>query len=164
MVLSRILRQCNSLFKHIYAYSIAYRGINKKHISNYILFCVKRSWSYYLLIILLIEKIIQHCYVTVALYYNIGDIRSTVSVEFLWLMITGALVGVLFAFALISLLKKQMWSLPLIFILAVFDIIGEFIAQGRLSITVTISFIVAWLLILLVFIQMMRNKTLRKSF
>jgi hypothetical protein len=125
---------------------------------------MKRPWLFYLLSILLIEKIVQHSYVTIALYYNLGDIRSSTSVEYSWLMLTGAFVGILFAIALISLLRKQKWSMPLIFALGLFDIIGEFIAQGRINIALNVSFIVALLLILLVCIQMMRNKTLRKSF
>jgi hypothetical protein len=40
-------------------------------------------------------------------------------------------------------LKWKTWALNLIVALALFDIIGEFIAQGRIGITLNVSFIIA---------------------
>ena len=47
----------------------------------------------YLLIILLIEKVIQHVVVTISFYFNISDIRSTVAVDYDFLMVSGAVVA-----------------------------------------------------------------------
>jgi uncharacterized membrane protein len=49
----------------------------------------------------------------------------------------------LFAVALAGHLAGRTWSLPLAGGLALFDIVGEFVAQGTFAITVTVSFVVA---------------------
>ena len=104
---------------------------------------VNVNWTYYILIMLVIEKIMQHGFVTLAFYFNWKDIASTVIVSPAALMILGALVGISFAISLWGMLRKQIWAIRLITTLAVFDIVGEFVAQGRLDIMITVSFVVA---------------------
>jgi hypothetical protein len=101
------------------------------------------------LIALIVEKIIQHTVVTFAFYFNWKDIASTVVVSPVALMILGAVVGVLFALSLWGMARKQTWAIKLVLALAVFDIIGEFVAQGKLGIVITVSFIVALFILVL---------------
>ena len=107
------------------------------------------NWRYSLLIVLVIEKIIQHGFVTLAFYFNWKDIASTVVVSPAALMILGAFIGLCFAVSLWGILRKQTGAIKLVGTLAVFDIIGEFVAQGRLDIVITVSFLVAVLLLIL---------------
>ena len=108
-----------------------------------------RPWFGCLLIILLIEKVIQHLVVTVSFFYNTGDIRSTVAVDYNFLMISGAIVAILFAIAFYGVIKNKNWGIILAATLAMFDIIGEFIAQGTIMITITVSIVVATILLIL---------------
>ncbi len=99
------------------------------------------------LIALTIEKIVQHTLVSFAFYFNWGDIASSVAVDPALLMVSGALVAVLFALSLWGQLARKRWAVNLVILLAVFDLLGEFIAQGKISITITVSFLVALLLL-----------------
>jgi hypothetical protein len=110
---------------------------------------MKLNWVYYGLVLLTVEKIFQHIFVTLAFYYNWRDIASTVVVSPKLLMVSGAIVAALFVCSLWGLLKKQRWAISLLTALAVFDLAGEFIAQGRFAITMTISFLVAGVLLIL---------------
>ena len=112
----------------------------------------KPTWLKYVLIALLIEKTIQHIVVTIAFYFNWGDIGSTVVVDPNILMVLGALVAVLFAFSLWGMITQQKWAINLVIALALFDIIGEFVAQGTIAITITVSFLVAVILLVLALI------------
>ncbi len=109
----------------------------------------KTAWVKYLLIALLFEKIIQHSVVTIAFYFNWADIRSTVAVNPSILMILGAIVAVLFMVSLWGMLTQQKGVINLVIALAIFDIIGEFVAQGKISIAITVSFLVATILLIL---------------
>ena len=109
----------------------------------------KSHQVYSLLIILIVEKIIQHVTVTLALYFNWADIVSTVVISPTVLMILGAIIAVLFMIALFGIIKQQVWATNLVIALALFDIIGEFVAQGKLAIVITLSFIVAVFLLIL---------------
>ena len=109
----------------------------------------KRSLTSYLLIILLGEKVTQHVVVSVSFFYNISDIRSTVAVQYEVLMISGAIVAVLFAAALWGVIERRNWGLHPVAVLAAFDIVGEFIAQGTIFITITVSILVAIVLLVL---------------
>lgn len=113
----------------------------------------KRSVINYLLIILSSEKIVQHVIVSMALFFDIGGIRSTVAVDYRALLISGAVIAILFAFALSGLVRKKRWGLYLVAFLAASDIIGEFIAQGTIFVTVNVSIIVAIILVLLLISQ-----------
>ena len=110
---------------------------------------VKTIWIRYLLIALIFEKSIQHIFVTIAFYFNWEDIGSTVVVSPKILMILGAIVAVLFILGLWGIITQQKWAINLIIALALFDIIGEFVAQGKIGIMITVSFIVAIILLIL---------------
>ena len=60
----------------------------------------KRTLIGYLLIVLSVEKIVQHIFVSLAFLYDIGGVRSTVAVDYRALMISGAVLAILFAVAL----------------------------------------------------------------
>ena len=107
------------------------------------------NWTYYLLIVLVIEKIIQHGFVTLAFYFNWKDIASTVIVSPTALMLLGALVGLSFVVSLWGMVRKETWAIKLVIALAVFDIVGEFVAQGKFDIVITVSFLVAVVLLIL---------------
>jgi hypothetical protein len=120
---------------------------------------VKGGWVRIALIILVIEKIIQHTAVTMAFYTNWSDIRSTVAVNPDVLMIAGALVTVLFGLSLWGLLSGKQWAWGLILGLALFDIFGEFIAQGTLFIALNVSIIVAVTLLVLSLLYRRQGRT-----
>lgn len=103
----------------------------------------------YALMALVIEKILQHTIVSVAFYSNWGDIRSTVAVDPGLLMVLGALVALLFALSLWGVVVRRAWATNLLVALSLFDIMGEFLAQGRAALTITVSFLVAIALLLL---------------
>jgi hypothetical protein len=108
-----------------------------------------KPWVRYALIALVCEKIIQHVVVTTAFYLNWGDIRSTVAVDPGILMVLGAVVALLFALSLWGMIARRRWAIDLVIGLALFDIVGEFVAQGAISIAITVSFLVATLLLVL---------------
>jgi hypothetical protein len=102
-----------------------------------------------LLIALIFEKIIQHIFVTSAFYFNWANIGSTVAVSPRILMILGVPLAVLFMLSLWGIITQQKWTTTLIIALAIFDMIGEFVAQGKISIMINVSFIVATILLIL---------------
>jgi hypothetical protein len=117
----------------------------------------------YLLILLIIEKFIQHILVTIAFYINFENIGSTVAVNPKILMILGAMVAGFYILSLWGIITQQKWAINLIIALALFDIIGEFAAQGKIGIMINVSFIVAIILLILSLIyrrQQKRNKTI----
>ena len=103
----------------------------------------------YSLIILVVEKIIHHTFVSLAFLYDFGGVRSTVAVDYRGLMISGAVIAILFAVTLPAVIRKKRWSLYLAALLAASDIIGEFIAQGTVLIAINVSITVAVILLLL---------------
>ena len=113
---------------------------------------MKSNWTYYALILFVVEKIIQHFVVTLAFYFDWRAIGSTVAVSPILLMYLGALIAILFILCFWGMLRKQLWSLNLIIFLALFDILGEFVAQGKIGIVITVSIISASLLLLLALI------------
>ena len=110
---------------------------------------MKPTWVYYVLILLVIEKIIQHIVVTLAFYFNWSDIASTVVVSPAILMVLGAIISALFVVSLWGMIAKRLWTVNLLIFLALFDMIGEFVAQGRIAIVLNVSFLVATLLLIL---------------
>jgi hypothetical protein len=109
----------------------------------------KTTWAKYLLIALIFEKIIQHTFVTLAFYFNWANIGATVAVSPRILMILGVPLAVLFMLSLWGILTQKKWTTTLIIMLALFDMLGEFVAQGKIAILINISFIVATLLLIL---------------
>ena len=118
-----------------------------------------KDWAriYWLVVILTIEKIIQHAVVTLCFYYDFGGLRSVVSADYRIFMISGGIVGVLFFVALWGLWNERGWSIPLVGGLALFDIVGEFIAQNEIFIVITVSFIVAIILLISCY-KILRNQ------
>lgn len=103
----------------------------------------------YGLITLICEKIIQHTLVSIAFWFNAGDIRWKVAANPDTLLILGAVVAVLFVVSLWGIITNEKWVPTLLIALALFDIGGEFLAQGKLAITITLSFVLAILILIL---------------
>jgi hypothetical protein len=114
---------------------------------------------WYLLAVLSVEKIIQHIFVTIAFILDIDRIRSKVAVSPNLLLISGAVVTLLFIISLWGMFSQRKWAINLLVGLALFDILGEFIAQGRLDIVIPLSFLVA--ILLFIFSLIYRHQTLR---
>ncbi len=112
-----------------------------------------RGWLAYIIMALLAEKIIQHVFVTTAFYFDWNDIGSTVAVSPMILTVLGGLAAVLFAVALWAMIRGRAWAAHLIIGLALFDIAGEFVAQGTLAIGLNVSFIVATAILVLVLLH-----------
>jgi hypothetical protein len=119
---------------------------------------MKAGWVRTLLILLVGEKIIQHIFVTAAFYSNWKDIRSTVAVSPEALMVLGGVVVLLFVLSLWGLFTRKIWATSLIMGLALFDLVGEFVAQGRVDIVINVSFLSASLLLILAFIYGRKRK------
>lgn len=117
------------------------------------------AWPWYVMIALLAEKVVQHLAVTAAFYFNWSDISSTVVVSPMILMVLGGAVAVLYAVAVWALLRGRAWATKLIIGLALFDIIGEMVAQGQIAIDINVSFIVAVALLILALFS--RRQSLR---
>jgi hypothetical protein len=110
-----------------------------------------------LLLVLLVEKIIQHIVVTIAFYFNWSDIASTVVISPSLLMILGAVAAMAFGLSFWGMVTQQKWAIDLVIFLALFDIAGEFIAQGRIPIALTVSFVVAVILLILALLYRWRE-------
>jgi len=67
----------------------------------------KRILISYLIIALVLEKIVQHVFVSLAFLYDTGGVRSTVAVDYRALMISGAVIAILFVVALPALIQKN---------------------------------------------------------
>lgn len=113
-------------------------------------------WLRCAMILLLAEKIVQHVFVTLAFWFNWYNIAATVVVSPTVLMVLGALAALLYALALWGALRDKKWANLLAGGLALFDIMGEFAAQGTLAIQLNISFLVAALLLVLAFLNWRR--------
>jgi hypothetical protein len=123
-----------------------------------------RNWIWYVLAFLNIEKIIQHLFVTYAFWHDIGGIRSQVAVPPDLLMIAGAGIAFLFMVALWGLFTDQGWAINLLIGLALFDIVGEFIAQGRMDIAIPVSFVVAVVILILALVYRRQNHRTKNGF
>lgn len=119
------------------------------------------SWPIIVLVILSLEKFIQHVFVSYAFYIDLDGIRETVVVDYRWLMVSGLIVGILFLVNIPFLYQRKRFSYYLLLFLALFDIIGEFIAQGTFAIDIVLSFLVALLMlfILILFRQKFFDET-----
>lgn len=113
-------------------------------------------WLRYALILLLAEKVVQHIFVTLAFWFNWQNIASTVVVSPTVLIVLGAVAAVLYALALLGVLGEKKWANLLAGGMALFDIVGEFVAQGTLAIQLNVSFLVASLLLVLAFFNWRR--------
>lgn len=118
-----------------------------------------RSKSQILLLVLSIEKVVQHLFVTYAFAIDMGDIRDSVVIHHTPLMIAGFVVGLLFAVSVRLQYRNERRGYLLLLYLALFDIVGEFVAQGTLAIEIVVSIVVA--AILLVTLLLNRKTLLR---
>lgn len=109
----------------------------------------KRPFWLYVLIFLSLEKFVQHMFVTYAFAVDLRGIRGQVVLDYRVLMVLGFLVGVLFLVNTFFLWPAKPFSLVVLFCLALFDFLGEFIAQGTLAIDITVSFLVATTILLI---------------
>ncbi len=112
----------------------------------------------YIMLALLAEKVVQHVAVTAAFAFNWYGIRSTVAVSPTALMFSGAVVALAYAAALWALCSRRAWVKGLVILLALFDMLGEFVAQGTIGITLNVSFIVASLLLVLALLTPRRSQ------
>lgn len=87
--------------------------------------------------------------VTYAFYVNLTEIRDTVVINHKILMLSGFIVGILFLINIPFLYQRKPLSFIVLFMLALFDFVGEFIAQGTLAIEIYVSFIVATIILLI---------------
>ena len=101
------------------------------------------------LIVLSVEKFIQHMFVSYAFAVDLAGIRATVAVDYRLLFVSGFIVGWLFLINIPFLWRQVRGSFYLLFGLAMFDIVGEFIAQGMLFIDIMLSFMVALAIVLI---------------
>jgi hypothetical protein len=104
-------------------------------------------WIRVLLVLLVIEKVIQHLAVTVALIFDLGGIRASLALDYRFFLVAGAFEALLFAVGGWGVLRKKSWARWLLLVLALMDIVGEFVAQGTLMITITVSILVAVILL-----------------
>jgi hypothetical protein len=95
---------------------------------------------------------VQHMVVTYAFFVDLGGIRNTVVVDYQILMISGFIIGILFLIDIPFLYQRRRFSFILLFFLALFDFIGEFVAQGTLFIDITVSFVVASAILIILLI------------
>lgn len=109
------------------------------------------SASRLVLILLTIEKVVQHLFVTYAFAVDLGDIRASVVLHHVPLMVVGFGIGLLFAVSAGLQYKNQRAGYRLLFGLALFDVVAEFVAQGTLAIDIVVSIIVAAIIILVLF-------------
>jgi hypothetical protein len=116
----------------------------------------------FILLGLLAEKVIQHVFVTIAFIFDIGGSRSSVALDYRFFMVSGGIVSILYLIALWAVYTKRKHGLSLVVTLSVFDILGEFIAQGRFDIKLNLSFIGAGILLILA--QLIRRNHARDFF
>ena len=112
----------------------------------------KISFPLVILMILSLEKFVQHIYVTYAFMEDLGSIRQFVTLDYRIFMISGFLVGLLFLVSFFLMFRRNRFGLDLLLGLALFDFVGEFVAQGTLFIAIPVSFIVASLIIVVLLV------------
>ena len=99
------------------------------------------------LVLLISEKVIQHVAVTVALLVDLRGIRASLALDYRFFLVAGACEALLFVCAGWGVVQKTSWTWWLLFILALMDVVGEFVAQGTLMVTLNVSLVVAAILL-----------------
>ncbi len=107
------------------------------------------GWLRAALLLLVAEKIVQHVVVTVALLFDLAQIRARVALPYQGFVAAGSALAALYALAGWWLLRGNPWARRLIIALALADILGEFIAQGSVMIQLNVSALVATALLIL---------------
>lgn len=103
----------------------------------------------WLLLLLSAEKSIQHAFVTWAFVSDRFGLREQVVPPYEFLLVIGGTSAVLFAVGIMGVWRRRRWAPPLLLVLALADIVGEFVAQGTVMIHIVLSFIVAWVVLVL---------------
>ena len=96
-----------------------------------------------ILILLLVEKTIQHALIAVAFFIAIPgvgtpDIGTRFDVSHPVMGVSNAILGILFGCAIWGISANKQWSKALILSLGVFDIAAEFIFHGLFFITFSV--------------------------
>jgi hypothetical protein len=110
-----------------------------------------------LLAILVVEKAAQHAFVTWAFTGGHFGIRESVAVDYRWLAFLGGIAALGFTISLVGVLRDRSWSYGTLMALALVDIGGEFVAQGRIAIALNVSFLVALALLILAAAELRRH-------
>lgn len=101
------------------------------------------------LLLLSAEKSLQHAFVTWAFATDRFNMRDQVAAPYEILLVIGGISAALFASAVVGVWRRRRWAPPLLLVLALMDIVGEFVAQGTLMPQIMVSFIVACALFVL---------------
>lgn len=115
------------------------------------------DWLRVALFLLCVEKVIQHIAVTYAFASDWGGIRASVALPYQIFMVAGAILAPLFALAAWWVMRRDPWARGLIIALALTDIVGEFVAQGKLFVTINVSLLVASALLILALLYRPRH-------
>ena len=117
---------------------------------------IRPSFPLIVLLVLSLEKFIQHMVVSYALYVDLLGIRETIAVDYQALLVSGFLVGILFLANVPLLLQRKRSGFGLLLFLALHDLVRVFIAQGTLLIQITVSFLVALVIVLILVLNRRR--------
>ncbi len=117
---------------------------------------MKKDWVRFVTLALIVEKILQHVTVTTAFYFQWDGIKSLVVVDANILLVLSGIAAILFCVGLWGMVSRQKWAAGLVIGLALFDLVGEFVAQGKITIVITVSFLVAAILLALALIYRSR--------
>jgi hypothetical protein len=94
----------------------------------------------------------------VALYLNLGAIRPRLALDYRIFLLTGAVEATLFTVGAWGLLANKRWAAWLLMTLAFLDIVGELVAQDTLSITITVSIVIAFALVCLSLLDLLVHR------
>lgn len=108
---------------------------------------MRRGVADWLLLGIAVEKTVQHVFISWAFAADRFDLREQVVVPWEPLLVSGGVVAALFALGAWGVWRWRPWAPSLLVALALFDIVGEFVAQGTLFIHVVVSFLVAVVLL-----------------
>jgi hypothetical protein len=95
------------------------------------------------LVILLVEKIIQHLFTAIAFIYDIPgigtpDIGTRFEISNPVMATNNAVLVLLFGAAIWGIARDRRWAIILVFLLATFDIVAEFLFHGFFFITFSV--------------------------
>lgn len=95
------------------------------------------------LVILLVEKIIQHLFTAIAFIYDIPgigtpDIGTRFEISNPVMATNNVFLVLLFGAAIWGITRDRRWAIILVFLLATFDIVAEFVFHGFFFITVSV--------------------------
>jgi len=95
------------------------------------------------LVILLVEKIIQHLFTAIAFIYDIPgigtpDIGTRFEISNPVMATNNAVLVLLFGAAIWGIARDRRWAIILVFFLATFDIVAEFLFHGFFFITFSV--------------------------